>query len=85
VKSQTLSASVALGAMADVKALKKSVATVLVPVGRLGLEKTGPKPLAYETAHANMTMPKIGMRTIFTMKRYRSLEIWMYRRGSWTM
>ena len=55
----------ALGAIADVNALKKSVATVLVPVGRLGLEKTGPKPLACETAHANMTMPKMGMSTIY--------------------
>jgi hypothetical protein len=78
-------ASVAFGPMAEVTHCRKTTATGVPSVIFDGLEKTGPKPFAAFTAHANRTIPKIGMMHVFTIKRYRSLDTLSHSSGACRM
>lgn len=64
-----LSASVALGAMAEDMAVKKIMPAGLLVVDLVPCVKSGPKPLAWVTDQTKRVMPKMGMMTIFTMNK----------------
>jgi hypothetical protein len=75
-------ARVALGAIADDMAPKKTTTGDTPVVIFVGLSMMGPKPLAFPTAQPNRVIPKMGMTTILIMKRYRNLAMLTGQRDS---